>query len=131
MIVEDGTHNELLALKGRYHEMITAGNLDGDDDDFQDDVEIAVNVRRESVPKITGKQMFDKNVEENHFRDLPKDMEGGQDKPENILYGKALKRILSLSRPEWFIMFLATVSAFLIGASLPAFAVLFAEVYGV
>lgn len=50
---------------------------------------------------------------------------------ETIHYWKAFKRILTLAKPEGMMMTLATISAVIIGASLPLFAILFGEVYGV
>lgn len=131
MIVEDGTHNQLFAMKGRYYEMITAGSFDDDDDFF--DNQVKVNERHENHQKIAGKQLFDQNDEQNYFRDLTvDDTERLAKKPnQNVQYWTVFKRILSLSKPEWLNMLLASLSAFTIGASLPVFAVLFAEVYGV
>lgn len=42
-----------------------------------------------------------------------------------------LKRILLLTRPEWFFLALACISSILIGSSFPGFAILFGEFYGV
>lgn len=41
-----------------------------------------------------------------------------------------LKRILTIARPEWGFLVLATVGSILIGASFPAFAIVFGEFYG-
>lgn len=131
LIMEDGTHSELMAMKGRYYEMITAGSLE-DEKDLIDN-QVAVNECNENVQKINGKQLFDQNDEQDYFRNLTTDdMEKEPKGPgENIQYWKVFKRILKLAKPEWFIMIVASISAFLIGATLPIFAILFAEVYGV
>lgn len=142
IIVEDGTHTELMALKGRYYEVITAGNLNDNDDDNDDNdyVGNSLNVRHESVPKVTEKHLSGTNSDddENYFRNLSHDVmeklvekRPDESKDEQIQYGNVIKRILCLCAPDWFIMFLASISAFSIGTSLPVFAILFAEVYGV
>lgn len=132
IIIEDGTHNQLMAMKGRYYEMIAAGSLD-DDNELTSSNPSTVNECHENVPKINGKQLFDQNDDQDYFRNLTTDdMEKGPKTPgENIQYWKVFKRIMKLTKPEWFIMILAALSAFMIGATLPIFAVLFAEVYGV
>lgn len=47
-----------------------------------------------------------------------------------IKYGAVFKRILIIAKPEWFFLILALISAILIGASIPAFSILFGEFYG-
>lgn len=49
---------------------------------------------------------------------------------EPIRYGAVLCRILSITRPEWCLMILAFICAIIIGASIPAFSILFGEFYG-
>lgn len=65
---------------------------------------------------------------------VPDEKEIAKEEEEEIYkikYGEVAKRILGISKPEWFSLFLATISAILIGASFPIFAILFAEFYGV
>lgn len=132
-VIEDGTHNELITLKGHYYQMMTAGNFD-DDNEFVENEIPAVNQYHENHEKVNTKQMFNDHTDDrDYFRSLSIDaIEKDQKKTgENINYWKVMKRVLVLMRPDWFIMFLATISAIVIGATLPAFAVLFAEIYGV
>ncbi|XP_031626047.1 multidrug resistance protein homolog 65 [Contarinia nasturtii] len=135
LVIEDGTHNQLIAMKGRYFEMISAGSLeDGNKDDLNNNIKEKVNECQDVQQKVgINKQLFnDQYDEQNYFRDLSvDDMEKETKKTgESIQYWTVFKRILSLSRPEWLIMFLATICACLIGATLPGFAILFGEVYG-
>lgn len=133
-VIEDGTHSELMTLKGRYYEMITAGNMEDEHENELIEDNVQVNEHHEDQQKITTKQLFnDQNDGQNYFRvlnvdDMEKDLKPTGD---DILYWNVFKRIVRLTKPEWFIMFVAAISAISIGASLPIFAVLFAEVYGV
>lgn len=136
VVLEDGTHNQLMAMKGRYYEMITAGNLqdDDDDEDVFNEKQVTVNECHETHQKIGGKQLFnDQNDAQDYFRDLNVDeMEKEPKKSRNeIQFWIVFKRVWRLMRPEWLIIFLATICAIVIGASLPGFAVLFGEIYGV
>lgn len=128
VIIEDGTHSELMAEKGQYYNMISAGMLDdGDESPLVDTPDI------ESPNKTIEKPFFAKNDDENYFRTLSVDeMEKGPAKSsEGVHFYTVFKRVMKIIKPEWFIMFLATISALIIGTSLPIFAILFAEVYGV
>lgn len=129
--MEDGTHSQLMAAKGRYYEMITAGSLE-DEKDLIDN-QVAVNECNENVQKIDGKQLFDQNDDQDYFRNSTTDDVAKEAKApaEDVQFLGVLKRILKIAKPEWFIMIIASLSAFFIGATLPIFAILFAEVYGV
>lgn len=50
---------------------------------------------------------------------------------DRVKYIEVAKRILKISKPEWFSLVIATLSAVCIGSSFPVFAILFAEFYGV
>lgn len=117
-------------MKGRYYEMISAGTLQDENELIEN--QCTKNEYHENVSKIGGKQLFEHD-DQDFFRNLTTDCveNGSQISGENIEYWKVFKRIMKLTRPEWFIMILAVISAFIIGASLPVFAILFAEVYGV
>lgn len=137
VVLEDGTHSQLMALKGRYYEMITAGSLrdeEEDDEEFIDKL-AKVNECYETHQKVGAKQLFnDQNSDaQDYFRNLTVDEMEKESKPSgnHIQYWKVFKRIMNLLKPEWLIMILATICAIVIGASLPGFAVLFGEIYGV
>lgn len=59
------------------------------------------------------------------------EVESTKKEVETISYFQVAKRILIINRSEWFSMIIATLSAVIIGASFPIFAILFAEFYGV
>jgi hypothetical protein len=46
-------------------------------------------------------------------------------------YDAPISRIIALNKPEWFYVLVGCVAAAAVGFTLPLFAVLFGEVYGV
>lgn len=131
LIIEDGTHSELMKLKGRYFDMITAGKLENSSD---------VN----EIQLDEAKQSFeDQCDEQKHIRTSCSDdgyvmgkstkeeeEERADEIVENIEYWRIFKRILYLIRSEWLIMLLATISSCFIGATLPIFSILYGDIYG-
>ena len=118
-----------MALKERYYQMIMAGNLD-DDDLIDSNNQVIVN---DHPRKLFAKEMF-KN-EENSFEqwsnvDIEKrPVSNANDDPIN--HWEIIVRTLKLAQPEWLIIALASISALLIGTSIPIFSILFGEMYGV
>lgn len=134
-VVEDGSHNDLLELKGRYYDMVMAGTWDSEDGEQKSSAlsSAKINEKHDNQEKLHGKQLFGKQMSiEEEFTGVPQDVESETEEgKEKAAYWAAFKRILKIARPEWIHLFLATVSAVLIGASFPIFAVLFGEFYGV
>lgn len=135
-VLEDGSHSELLALKGRYYSMVSSGTLD---DEGHEKSASTVNEKHEGQAKLHEKQLFRMRTHSSNLSDeneiLAEEADDSSFETVNeksrISYWKTLKRILALSRPEWIHLFLATIGAIIIGATPPIFAVLFAEFYGV
>lgn len=61
---------------------------------------------------------------------LSEDLETAVKVQDPINYAAVFKRILLVSKPEWFFLILALICAIIIGASIPAFSILFGEFYG-
>lgn len=133
VIVEDGTHSELMAMRGRYYEMITAGNSDYDDDLIYNN-RSAASSRTASLDYVYPKQTF--NIEDNPFKQISLDSDINKTSlqktnDESIKYSEIIIRMAKLARPEWLIICLASIAALLIGTTFPIFSVLFGEMYGV
>lgn len=130
LIVEDGTHSKLMELKGRYFDMISAGQLE----DSSDNTDDSVNKFQENNELHPYKDQCVKQDQIHSSCDdyTEESEEDSTDEVEqNINYWAIFKRILFLIRSKWLIMFLATISSCFIGATLPIFSILYAEVYGV
>lgn len=121
-VIEDGTHNELIAMKGSYYEMVKTTHHELEDtNDTQNDDE--TDEKQANDPKRPsnriGKHDFSlESVEQNLEAD-------------KVQYWKSFKRILSLLRPDWLILIIAIISSIVLGFSLPLFSVVFSEIYGV
>ncbi|XP_037037810.1 multidrug resistance protein homolog 65-like isoform X2 [Bradysia coprophila] len=112
-IVEDGTHDELIKLQGSYYNMMRSNNMDSD-----------------SIGKLVQEQTFAESqpIQDNQTAVT---IEVLKKEPERVNYGAVFLRILLIARPEWFSLFLAFICALIIGASIPAYSILFGEFYGV
>lgn len=119
--IEDGTHNELIALKGRYYEMVKSThneleNLNG----FESDKE-TYNI-----------QSQDMNANDKYVDFSRESIEEEQNfEKDSISFWKSYNRIMKLLKPDWLILTIAVVSAIVLGFSLPIFSVLFSEIYAV
>lgn len=133
LIIEDGTHDELMALKSRYFGMITAGRLENAIDRELGNNDKNTNKCENIKEKDCIKQLFADNYDDkDHFRKLSTDetAKETQQIEENIDHWNVFKRILILAKPQWMILCLGMMGSFFIGATSPIFAILFGEVYG-
>lgn len=116
LIIEDGTHEQLMALESHYFDMIKSGRMeDAYDDEFNDD---DVNVTECD--------------EKDEFHHLPTDdTTMKSDKiHKNIECWKLFKRIIDLARSKLLTMSLSTILLWVGAAASPLMAILFGEVYG-
>ncbi|XP_055301725.1 multidrug resistance protein homolog 65-like isoform X2 [Sitodiplosis mosellana] len=152
VVVEDGTHSQLMVQKGRYYEMITAGRLKDENEDEIEDVHqpvynnfienpIYMSAHPNNGPPVTistpiinASPFFnDQNVAESYFRSVKVDVNERKVKDESderIQYRKVFKRIFTLIKPQWFTVLLAVIFACFVGAILPTFAIIFGDIYG-
>lgn len=130
-VVEEGTHCELIELKGQYYNMVCSSETI----DTKEKPKV-----KHLKKKIVKKNQMDKNVKAelwhinscDSFSSSSGDYSSESDeKAEHVKYWENLKRIVILVKPDWMILAVAIVSSFIIGASIPLFSVVFAEVYEV
>lgn len=119
-VVEDGTHSELIAMKGRYYNMVksTHDNLE-ESNESQKSEEVKQN------------QTTEVSVAGYHEFSLEASDEESSLEKDSVQYWKCFKRILKLVQPDWIILTIAVCSAIVLGFSLPLFSVVFAEMYAV
>lgn len=134
-IIEDGTHDELMELNGNFFKMVTAGRID-DENNLNND-QITVNGCEDNQPQnnFSGECATESfNIasnDEDFFRNFNDVKNQSESKAEKIERWQLFKRIMKLSKPEWLIMFLATISAIIVGSTLPIFVILFSEIFDV
>ncbi|XP_055307586.1 multidrug resistance protein homolog 65-like, partial [Sitodiplosis mosellana] len=126
-VVEEGTHEQLLELKGRYYDMVKSEDLDK-----------KIYRKRKSITNNSHNEQtanYEDSLDErsNDSDDsIIEDEVNSEDKPkEDIKYWHNFLRILRLAKPEWKNLTTAICSAFIVGSAFPLFSVVFAEVYGV
>lgn len=138
-ILEDGTHEELIKAQGPYYTMMKGGNMGGNDDGEEGHGSNEADNENVGGQKFVEKQMFMDQQQTTKAGELldvvgVDETDGAKEtgeESEPIKNWQVLKRILLLTKPEWFFMILASISSLLIGASFPGFAILFGEFYGV
>lgn len=139
-VIEDGTHNELMALKGRYFEMITSGNMEseneGEDKNECIDDTTKANGSKQNGLERNGSQRNDQKTSEraNELETLIENNENVHEtkqQKEKIHYWKLLTRLLSLAKQERIFIIAAFISSILIGGAWPVYTLLFGDVFGV
>ncbi|XP_005186344.2 multidrug resistance protein homolog 65 [Musca domestica] len=144
-VVEEGNHDSLMKLKGRYYDMVTAhqyenllDNEDAVDNKETDDVETekvvavvkpvpnGVNVPRFSEASLD-KNMIQAFAARCSLTD-PSMKEMAT--IEKTQYLKTFHRVVQWARPEWGFLSIAAVCALLYGCAQPAFAFVFADLFG-
>ncbi|XP_031626071.1 multidrug resistance protein homolog 65-like [Contarinia nasturtii] len=128
-IVEEGTHEELFKMKGRYYEMVKTDN---------NHTKQFIRNRKSTTDSSNNEQSSDK---ENDFLDETSNANSNESLVDHILekdekveeevkYVHNFIRILKLAKPDWPLLAIAVLSSFIVGSAFPLFSVVFAEVYG-
>lgn len=120
-VIEDGSHNELLKLKGRYYDMVMTGTWEKERS-------------HSAAPTINEKQTKDRfDVEKVvSSADLVTAVSVATEAADDeTAYWKTFRRILSIARPEWFYLLLAACGAILVASSVSIFGILLGEFFGV
>lgn len=112
-VLEAGSHNDLIQMKGHYYDLINAAKWDREEQKVSAAVESDENVRGQFM-------RFTDSVESIIDTD-----------EEKKSYWKAFKRILTIAKPVRIHLFLASISAVFIGCSIAVFAILFGEFFEV
>ncbi|XP_069680452.1 multidrug resistance protein homolog 49 isoform X2 [Periplaneta americana] len=124
-VMEQGSHNELMQLRGHYHALVIA------------DPTLTQGAESEEVMQIENGSAGDKiDIQ----RQLSVQSQVGSTKDDIDLslidaeeeqYNAPLSRIMALNKPELIHSVIGCLAATAIGCTMPAFAVLFGEVLGV
>ncbi|XP_011684594.1 PREDICTED: multidrug resistance protein homolog 49 isoform X2 [Wasmannia auropunctata] len=128
VVVEQGTHEELMALKKHYYGLQSAHAETA----TKDKDKVTKVARTMSTPKMKKKptlnQQFSTLSAHSHRLSLARSdssVEILEEKP----YDAPMMRIFGLNRPEWLLNLIGSLAAALVGASFPAFAILFGDIY--
>ncbi|CAD7004491.1 unnamed protein product [Ceratitis capitata] len=132
-VFEEGSHDDLMTLKGMYYNMVRAGDInvaDATEENVIEDKKLNLN----SYEKSFETDLI--NLEKNHISYEQQPIMPVKNK-ENISEDDAtggnffltFRRILQLARPEWCMLVCGAVCAIAFGFTYPAFSVIFGEFY--
>ncbi|XP_062136311.1 LOW QUALITY PROTEIN: multidrug resistance protein homolog 65 [Drosophila sulfurigaster albostrigata] len=139
-VLEEGSHDDLMALEGAYYNMVRAGDIN-----MPDDVEKDENIdeaKRKSLALYeksfeTSPLNFEKNQKNSVQFDEPlvRSLKESNKQQEAIAADKpkffsTFARIVHLARPEWCYLILGVISSIAVGCLYPAFSIIFGEFYG-
>ncbi|XP_077296429.1 multidrug resistance protein homolog 49-like [Arctopsyche grandis] len=126
IVVEMGSHAELMKLKGSYYNLVVANvepkpNEDGQKSALNNNEEPSIKSSQASIcstPSLSTETIS--SVEEN-----------GEIESMDIESGTSFWRLMKLNMPEWPFIVLGCLASLVLGGTLPAFAILFGNVYAV
>lgn len=129
VVVEQGTHDELMALKNHYYGLHSA-HADAAAKDKVSKIKTMV-----SIPKMKVKpplnQQFSTLSSHSHRLSLARSSNEEELDEQEKPYDAPMMRIFGLNKPEWPLNLIGCLAAATVGASFPAFAVLFGDIYGI
>ncbi|XP_060651912.1 multidrug resistance protein homolog 65 [Drosophila nasuta] len=139
-VLEEGSHDDLMALEGAYYNMVRAGDINMPDDVEKDDS--IDEAKRKSLALYeksfeTSPLNFEKNQKNSVQFDEPlvRSLKESNKQQEAIAADKpkffnTFARIVRLARPEWCYLILGVISSIAVGCLYPAFSIIFGEFYG-
>lgn len=129
VVVEEGTHNELMDAKGFYYELaISSINTRKDNAESHKRENEDITLKSTELLHMESLDYAKSNSRNIDNSELEKEIENKSQ--SKLKYRAPLKRLLKLNSPEWPYLILGSVSAFVVGCSFPVFAVLFGGIYG-
>ncbi|XP_059828206.1 ATP-binding cassette, sub-family B (MDR/TAP), member 4 [Hypanus sabinus] len=126
VIVELGTHEQLMKAKGIYYNLVTTQTFKREDDKEERN---DVNLEKSSIKKPKHSQLTQASVQKEEKAAeimIENAVEQDEDVPNVSFF-----RILKLNKSEWHYMLIGTFCAAINGAIQPAFAIIFSEIIGV
>ncbi|XP_053673190.1 multidrug resistance protein homolog 49 isoform X2 [Anopheles nili] len=124
IVMEQGTHEDLMAARGLYYELVVAS---GSQKTAEEDENVPM---APSVHSMRQESVDDGAEASDDESDSGKSEEKNEEEQEEI-YPVSVLRLLKLNSPEWHYILFGCAAAIVVGASFPAFAVLFGEMYGI
>ncbi|XP_046391423.1 multidrug resistance protein homolog 49-like [Ischnura elegans] len=132
-LVEEGSHDQLMLRRGHYYQLVLAqlegvpeaSHKDHDDGELKNvpDGRLEEKIRRQSV-------LSEKSEAQSGRRSVqyaPKALHTNEEEFDEA----PMARILSMNKPEMALLVSGGIGAMLVGCSMPTFAVLFGDLYGV
>ncbi|XP_061380949.1 multidrug resistance protein homolog 49-like isoform X2 [Danaus plexippus] len=127
-VLEEGTHEELLSLRGRYYQLV-----------LENEPSIAPSSADTDTPgkhtkfrrsKLTKMVSLDSMKSDSIDEDSASEDSVVIEEKEEREFEPTTWQILKLCKPEKYLMCIGIFAAFAVGSSFPCFAILFGETYG-
>lgn len=130
-VVEQGTHVELLALKGHYHALVTAQQLNTINEMENENKEESEDQMQRKLGRLmstVSRTSSTRSASHTHEDERPAEVEDDEEeKPPPI----SMITILKKNMPEWPYILIGSVGSLVIGCATPIFGVLFGDILGV
>ncbi|XP_011055908.1 PREDICTED: multidrug resistance protein homolog 49-like isoform X2 [Acromyrmex echinatior] len=129
VVVEEGTHDELMALKNHYYGLHSTHADAAAKDKVPKVKTIASTPKMKIKPPLN--QQFSTLSAHSHRLSLTRSSNEEELDEEEKPYDAPMMRIFGLNKPEWPLNLIGSLAAATVGASFPAFAILFGDIYGI
>ncbi|XP_045453691.1 multidrug resistance protein homolog 49-like [Melitaea cinxia] len=127
-VVEEGTHEELLNLRGHYYQLVLENEPSIAPSENTDNTTNHAKIRRSKLQKMV-------SLDSMKSSSIDEEDSGSEDsvvveEKEEKEYEPTTWEILKLCEPEKYLMAVGIIAAIAVGSSFPCFAILFGETYG-
>ncbi|KAI8440970.1 hypothetical protein MSG28_009258 [Choristoneura fumiferana] len=126
-VIEEGTHEELLKMKGRYYQLVLENEPSIAPPSSNVDMVKHAKMHRPKLKKLVSVESIQStaSIESSGSEEsvVEEDKEPKEFKPSTW-------QILKLCEPEKYLMVVGIIAAIAVGSSFPMFAILFGETYG-
>ncbi|XP_018059638.1 PREDICTED: multidrug resistance protein homolog 49-like isoform X2 [Atta colombica] len=129
VVIEEGTHDELMALKNHYYGLHSAHADAAAKDKVSKVKTIASTPKMKIKPPLN--QQFSTLSAHSHRLSLARSSNEEELDEQEKPYDAPMMRIFGLNKPEWPLNLIGSLAAATVGASFPAFAILFGDIYGI
>jgi ATP-binding cassette subfamily B (MDR/TAP) protein 1 len=119
LVVEEGTHQELMAKQSSYYELVNANNASSKDKSDKPQKKRHSRIKRVDSTASESESESDESEDEEKLTET-----AGKIKVSNY-------RLLKMNAEEWPHITIGCIAAITVGASFPIIAVLFGEMYGI
>ena len=127
VVVEQGTHFELMAKQGAYYDLVNASNSKNDNENsLQRQKRNSRAKRKESVRSALSLSSSEDEADSDVDNESTEEEITEEDKKKVSTFG-----LMKMNSKEWPFILTGTLASCIVGASFPAFAVLFGEMYGI
>ncbi|XP_049957122.1 ATP-dependent translocase ABCB1-like [Schistocerca serialis cubense] len=123
VVVEQGSHDELMELKGHYHSLVTAELSAA----VKEAEEKAAGGERPDLQRLVSVRSEASSMAGSDAGAAESQPEAAEEKVPDV----GVATVLRLNAPEWHLLVTGTVGAIIESAGFPVFAVLFGDVLGV